>query len=314
MARFSFQELPQALGHGLLSFPVTHFNSDLSFNEAGHRAHVEWLDSYPIAGLFAAGGTGEFFSLQNAEALQVLRATIAATSAQTPVLGSAGRNTRDAIELARGAEEAGADGILLFPPYLTGSGQEGLYQYVKTVAQSTSLGVIIYSRANAIYEAETVARLADELPNLIGYKDGVGNVELMTRVFTRMGDRLLYIGGLPTAETFALPYLELGVSTYSSAMFNFVPQFALDFYAAVRSRDHDTVYRALRDFVLPYTAIRDNQPGYGISIVKAGLESIGRSAGPVRPPLTNLTIGEQVQLDALVATVTAGIPALRVAS
>jgi 5-dehydro-4-deoxyglucarate dehydratase len=97
-------------------------------------------------------------------------------------------------------------------------------------------------------------------------------------------------------------------------MFNFVPQFALDFYAAVRARDHDTVYGALRDFVLPYIAIRDNQPGYGVSIVKAGLESIGRSAGPVRPPLTNLTIGEQAQLDALISGVTAGIPSARVAS
>lgn len=314
MARFSFQELSAALGGGLLSFPVTHFMPDYSFNEAGYRAHVEWLDSFPIAGLFAAGGTGEFFSLQNSETQQVLRATIESTSAETPVLAPAGRNIRDAIELARNAEEAGADGLLLFPPYLTESSQEGLYQYVKAVAQSTELGVIIYSRANAIYKAGTVARLADELPNLIGYKDGVGDIELMTRVFTRMGDRLLYIGGLPTAETFALPYLELGVSTYSSAMFNFVPQFALDFYTAVRARDHDTVYQALCDFVLPYIAIRDRQRGYGVSIVKAGLQSIGRSAGPVRPPLTDLTTSEQTQLDVLVATVTAGIPALRVAS
>jgi 5-dehydro-4-deoxyglucarate dehydratase len=314
MARFSFQELAQVLGEGLLSFPVTHFTPDYSFDETGYREHVAWLDSFPVAGLFAAGGTGEFFSLTNAEVLQVLRATVESTSAETPVLAPAGRNIRDAIELARGAEEAGADGILLLPPYLTEASQEGLYEYVKAVARSTSLGVIIYSRANAVYKAETVARLADELPNLIGYKDGVGDIELMTRVFTRMGGRLLYIGGLPTAETFALPYLELGVSTYSSAMFNFVPQFAVDFYRAVRARDHETVYGALRDFVLPYIAIRDNQPGYGVSIVKAGLESIGRSAGPVRPPLTNLTIGEQAQLDALISGVTAGIPSARVTS
>ncbi|WP_166874708.1 5-dehydro-4-deoxyglucarate dehydratase [Salinibacterium sp. ZJ450] len=314
MAKFSAQELPAALGNGLLSFPVTHFTADLSFDEKAFRAHVEYLDSFPVAGLFAAGGTGEFFSLQNSEVLQVLRATVESTAAETPVLAPAGRNIKDAIELIRGAEQAGADGVLLLPPYLTEASQEGLYEYVKAVAQSTDLGIIIYSRANAVYRAETVARLAAELPNLIGYKDGVGDIELMTRVFTKLGDRLLYIGGLPTAETFALPYLELGVSTYSSAMFNFVPQFALDFYAAVRARDHDTVYRGLRDFVLPYIAIRDNQPGYGVSIVKAGLESAGRSGGPVRPPLTNLTVGEQAELDALVSTVSAGMSSARVAS
>ena len=62
----------------------------------------------------------------------------------------------------------------------------------------------------------------------------------MTRVYPRMGDRLTYVGGLPTAETFALPYLDMGVTTYSSAVFNFVPEFATKFYAAVRRRDHET--------------------------------------------------------------------------
>jgi 5-dehydro-4-deoxyglucarate dehydratase len=103
-----------------------------------------------------------------------------------------------------------------------------------------------------------------------------------------MGDRLTYIGGLPTAEVFALPLLQLGVTTYSSAIFNFVPQFALDFYAAVRRRDQAAVYRMLNDFVIPYTHVRDREPGYAVSIVKAGLEAVGRPAGPVRPPLTDL--------------------------
>ena len=93
----------------------------------------------------------------------------------------------------------------------------------------------------------------------------------MTRIYARIGDRLMYVGGLPTAETFALPLLELGVTTYSSAIFNFVPQFALDFYAAVRAQDRTEVYRELNEFVLPYIEIRDRDAGYAVSIVKAGL-------------------------------------------
>jgi len=311
MSRFTAQELASVLGAGLMSFPVTHFNADFSFNEDAYRTNVQWLDSFPISGLCAAGGTGEFFALTNEEVLQVVRATVESTSAETPVLAPAGRSLREAIDLARGAEEAGADGILLFPPYLTEASQEGLYRYVKTVTESTSLGVIVYSRANAIYQPDTVARLADELPNLIGYKDGVGDIELMTRVYTGLGERLLYIGGLPTAETFALPYLELGVSTYSSAIFNFVPQFAVEFYDAVRARDREAVYAGLREFVLPYIRIRDNERGYAVSIVKAGMTAIGRSAGPVRPPLTDLTQPEQAALGSLVETATQGLSALR---
>lgn len=303
MSKFSPAELASTLGSGLLSFPVTHFLEDGSFDEQAYRENIKWLETFPSAGLFAAGGTGEFFSLRTHEVLQVVRAAVESASAGTPIIAPAGRSVFEAIELARGAEAAGADGILLLPPYLTETSQEGLHEYVKAVARSTKLGVIVYSRANAIYRPETVARLADELPNLVGFKDGVGNIELMTRLYARLGDRLLYVGGLPTAETFALPYLELGVTTYSSAIFNFVPQFALDFFSAVRAGDREAVYRGLNEFVLPYTAIRDRQAGYAVSIVKAGMKAIGRPAGPVRAPLIELAPEEQEQLAALIARV-----------
>ena len=123
----------------------------------------------------------------------------------------------------------------------------------------------------------------------------------MTRIYARMGDRLTYIGGLPTAETFALPYLEMGVTTYSSAIFNFLPKFALEFYAAVRRRDHATVFTGLREFVLPYIQIRNRRKGYAVSIVKAGMNAVGRPAGPVRSPLTDLTEAELAELTRLIA-------------
>jgi 5-dehydro-4-deoxyglucarate dehydratase len=113
----------------------------------------------------------------------------------------------------------------------------------------------------------------------------------------------VYIGGLPTAETFALPYLELGVTTYSSALFNFVPEFALEFYSDVRAKNDDAVYTKLRDFVLPYLDIRDKQKGYAVSIIKAGLDAVGRRGGPVRPPLLDLTASERDDLAALTARV-----------
>ncbi len=139
-----------------------------------------------------------------------------------------------------------------------------------------------------------------------GFKDGVGRIEQMTRTYARMGDRLVYIGGLPTAEVFALPLLQLGVTTYSSAIFNFVPQFALDFYAAVRRQDQKAVYAMLNDFVIPYTYVRDREQGYAVSIVKAGLKAVGRPAGPVRPPLTDLNEQELEMVTDLVKKLGAG--------
>jgi 5-dehydro-4-deoxyglucarate dehydratase len=294
-------ELGRRIGSGLLSFPVTHFTADeLSFDESAYRDSITRLAEYEVGGLFAAGGTGEFFSLTGSEVESVVAAAVQSVPEGTPVLAPAGYGTRTAVEYAQAAERAGADGILLFPPYLTEAGQEGLADHVEAVCRSTSLGVIVYSRANAVYTAPTLARIADRCPNLIGYKDGVGDIDAMTRIYTRLGERLTYIGGLPTAEMFALPYLELGVTTYSSAIFNFLPEFALEFYGAVRERKHDTVIKLLDDFVLPYTEIRNRRPGYAVSIVKAGMTAVGHSAGPVRPPLTDLAQDELSELAALI--------------
>ncbi|MDR7303714.1 5-dehydro-4-deoxyglucarate dehydratase [Haloactinomyces albus] len=300
MSRPSPQEVAKQLSSGLLSFPVTHFRDDHSFDEAAYRENIGWLSQYGPAGLFAAGGTGEFFSLTPAEVETVVAAAVQETPADVPVIAPAGYGTAIAVEMTHAAERAGAHGVLLLPPYLTESDQEGLAAHVRAVCAATELGVILYSRANAVYSDTTVAALAESCPNLIGFKDGVGSIEKMTRIHSRLGDRLAYVGGLPTAETFALPYLEMGVTTYSSAMYNFVPQFALDFYGAVRRRDHATVQQYLNDFVLPYCDIRDRRAGYAVSIVKAGMKAIGRSAGPVRSPLVDLDEDELGMLTELI--------------
>ena len=294
-------EMARRVGEGLLSFPVTHFGESLEFKPKPYQEHIAWLLSHQPAGLFAAGGTGEFFSLTPTEFAAVVHAAVAQTAGQVPVLAGCGYGTAMAKEFAKAAAAGGADGILLLPPYLVSGEQSGLAAHVEAVCASTNLGVIMYNRDNAVLDDATLERLCQRCPNLVGFKDGVGDIERMTRIYSRLGDRLTYIGGLPTAETFALPYLEMGVTTYSSAIFNFLPNFALEFYAAVRRRDHVKVFAGLREFVLPYIEIRNRRKGYAVSIVKAGMKVIGRSAGPVRPPLTDLAPAELEELTRLIA-------------
>ena len=301
MSRMTPKEMAVQIGGGLLSFPVTPFATDFSFNEGQYRENLDWLCNYDVAGLFAAGGTGEFFSLTPSEVEKVVTAAVAETKKNVPVIAPAGYGTATAKELAAVAERAGAEGILLLPPYLVHSEQEGLAAHIAAVCASTKLGVIVYNRDNAVLNEHTLAQLCERCPNLVGYKDGVGDVELMTRIYARMGNRLTYIGGLPTAETFALPYLEMGVTTYSSAVFNFVPEFSTSFYAAVRRQDRASVYAGLRDFILPLIAIRNRKKGYAVSIIKAGMKAVGRDSGPVRSPLTDLTASELAEVKALVS-------------
>ncbi|MBS0364336.1 MAG: 5-dehydro-4-deoxyglucarate dehydratase [Proteobacteria bacterium] len=294
-------EMAGALGKGLLSFPVTNFHADGRFDPAGYRDNIAWACSNGPAGLFVAGGTGEFFSLTPGEVAAAVQIAVAEANKRLPLLAPCGYGTAIAMELARSAESAGADGLLVLPPYLTECERQGIAAHVEAICKATRLGVIFYSRGNARIDDLTLARLCDRCPNLVGFKDGVGDIEMMTRIYARIGDRLTYLGGLPTAETFALPYLEMGVNTYSSAIYNFLPRFALEFYAAVRRRDHAAVYAGLRDFVLPYVDIRNRSKGYAVSIVKAGMKLVGRDCGPVRPPLLDLNPAEMDELGGLIA-------------
>jgi 5-dehydro-4-deoxyglucarate dehydratase len=233
---------------------------------------------------------------------KVVKAAVEETAGKIPVVAGCGYGTAIAVDLAKAAHAAGADGLLLLPPYLMNSTQEGLAAHVEAVCKATPLGVIVYNRDNAVLTEDTLARLCDRNPNLIGFKDGVGDIELMMRVYAKLGDRLTYIGGLPTAETFAPAYLEMGVTTYSSAIYNFMPEWALSFYDAVRAKDHAKVMKGLKEFVLPYIAIRNENRGYAVSIVKAGMTAIGRTAGPVRAPLTELSPDQFSRLKRLIDT------------
>ena len=160
---------------------------------------------------------------------------------------------------------------------------------------------MVYNRDNSILQADTLARLCDECPNLIGFKDGSGDIGLVRQVTAKMGDRLMYLGGMPTAELFAEAYLGAGFTTYSSAVFNFVPGLAIEFYDALRGGDRARCETILTDFFYPFMEIRNRQKGYAVSAIKAGVRIQGFDAGPVRSPLTDLTKEEMGMMENLIA-------------
>ena len=253
------QELKTIMGSGLLSFPITDFDEQGNFRPKTYIERLEWLAPYGASALFAAGGTGEYFSLSGPEY-----------------------------------------SILLLPHYLTEAGQEGLIAHVEQVCKSVKFGVIVYNRDRTKLTAESLAILAERCPNLVGFKDGVGNIETMSSIYMKMGDRFSYLGGLPTAEVYAAAYKALGTPVYSSAVFNFIPKTAMEFYKAVASDDTATQHRLLKSFFMPYLAIRNRVEGYGVSIIKAGARIVGHDGGPVRAPLTDLKPHEMQELKALI--------------
>ena len=295
------QELKDVLSDGLMSFPITDFHEDGSFDADGYRARLEWLVPYGARALFAAGGTGEYFSLTPEDYTQVVHTAVDTCRNHTPILAGAGGPTRVAIDYAREAQRLGAAGVLLMPHYMTEAPQDGIAAHIREVCQAVDIGVIVYNRGQCRLEAPRLVQLADECPNLIGFKDGVGDIENMVRVRRLLGDRLAYLGGLPTAEVYAAAYRALGVPVYSSAVFNFIPETAMAFYAALKAGDEATTNALLDKFFLPFLDIRNRKAGYAVSIVKAGARIVGHPGGPVRPPLRDMDEGETEALRALIA-------------
>ncbi|MEN9382340.1 MAG: 5-dehydro-4-deoxyglucarate dehydratase [Bacteroidota bacterium] len=281
----NFTRIKAALSDGLLSFPVTDLDENGKFNATTFSERLESFVDYNVSAVFVAGGTGEFFSLSKEEYTSIVELTSKKVNGRVPTIASVGRSIPVAIEYAKIAEAAGIDGLLLMPPYLTECPQDGIVEYAKTIMQNTKLPVIYYNRANGVLSAEHIKILAEQCPNFIALKDGTGVMEELNVTIKMIGDRLVYIGGVPTAEIISEAYLSIGVNTYSSAVFNFVPSLANHFYKSLRAGDKETVNKIIAEFFVPFVRLRSKKQGYAVSLIKAGCKLVGKSAGNVRAPL-----------------------------
>jgi 5-dehydro-4-deoxyglucarate dehydratase len=293
-------KIKSSLENGLLSFPITDFDENGEFNVETFADRVEWFVSHDVSSVFVAGGTGEFFSLSAVEYDQIVQISVKTVAERVPVISSVGRSVSEAKTFAKIAEKAGIHALLLFPPYLTECPKDGVFEYAKAIMQSTSLPVIYYNRSNGVLSAEYIQELANACPNFIGLKDGTGNMQELNDIIKTVGNRLSYIGGVPTAEIIAEAYLSIGVNTYSSAAFNFVPDLANKFYIALRNGDKEVVATITKQFYIPFVRLRSKKSGYAVSLIKAGAKLINRSAGNVRPPLSMPTEEEVEELKQII--------------
>ncbi len=296
---FSHDALKRQISEGILAFPATPFDASDRVDLGGFQRHLTELAAYRPTAIVAVGGAGELFSLTQAEHRSLAKAATKATPS-IPVIVGIGFGVALACEMARAAEEEGAAAVLLFPPYLVESEQEGLAHYIEAVCRAASIAVIVYSRGNGILTPDTSLRLAETCPNLIAVKDGTGDFEALAQLKRRAGDRLALINGVPTAELIAAECFSLGIRSYTSAVFTFLPALAVRFYEALRGGDDDTVEALLEQFYVPLGAIRRRRHGYAVAIVKAGLRMVGKSAGPVRPPLVEVSREDERDLSALI--------------
>ncbi|WP_030321955.1 5-dehydro-4-deoxyglucarate dehydratase [Streptomyces sp. NRRL B-3229] len=276
---------------GVLFFPVTPFAADGSLDEERLARHIENGVAAGAGGVFVACGTGEFHALTSDEVERATRVAVETTAGRVPVLAAAGGPAPVARDQAARVARAGADGVLLLPPYLVRAPQQGLVRYVEEVTAASDLPVIFYQRGTARLSAETAAEIA-ALPKVAGIKDGLGDIEHMHRVVRAVRavpgtEDFQFFNGLPTAETTAPAYRGIGVPLYSSAVFAFAPEIALAFHRALAAGDRPLVDMLLDEFYGPFVRLRDEVPGYAVALVKSGVALRGLDVGGVRAPLVD---------------------------
>src|SRR5260370_1445949 len=284
---------------GVIAFPITPFKKDLSLDLDGLRENLAQLLEHPVCAVVAAGGTGEMYSLTPGEHLQVIRSTVAAAQGRIAVIAGVGFGQRMAVELARAATEAGADGILAFPPYYPQADDEGMLAYYRAIGEATKLGLLIYSRDWAVFGPAMVERLA-AIPNLIAWKDGHGDIRRYQMIINRVGDRLYWIGG--AGDDMVPAYYSLGIRTYTSSIATVAPRLSLKLHELAANGCDEELRQLMHRYVVPLYAIRARRKGYEVSTMKALMDMAGLRGGPVRPPLVNVTTAEREELRAILET------------
>src|SRR2546425_10651973 len=284
---------------GVIAFPITPFKSDLSLDVEGLQDNLTKLLAHPICAVVAAGGTGEMYSLPPAEHLQVIQTTVEATQGRVPVTPGVGFNQQLATETARAAKDAGADGILAFPPYYPHADDEGMLAYYRAIADATRLGLFIYSRDWANFTPPMVERLSS-IPNLIAWKDGQGDIRRYQAIINRVGDRLHWIGG--AGDDLVPAYYSIGIRTYTSSIASVAPRLSLRLHELAANGCDDELTSLLKTSVIPLYAIRARRKGYEVSTMKALMDMAGLHGGPVRPPLVDIRDEEKEELHAILET------------
>jgi 5-dehydro-4-deoxyglucarate dehydratase len=282
---------------GVFGFPVTPFKKDLTLDLEGLARNVDEMAAHPFCAMVAAGGTGELYSLSIDEIEAVVKTTVGTVKGRMPVVAGTGFNTPMGVEIARRLEKAGADCILVLPPYYSHSPLEGVIEFYEAVGKATELPLMIYSRDWAAFTPQQVARIADRVPSLVCWKDGQGDVRKYQRIMNHLGDRLAWIGGL--GDDCIPGYFSIGVQAYTSSISNIAPKLSLELAKAGVARDFARLDVLMAKYVQPLYAIRERHRGYEVAVMKEAMEMLGMPAGPVRPPLMNVREHDIADIKAL---------------
>jgi 4-hydroxy-tetrahydrodipicolinate synthase len=264
---------------------VTPFKNG-ELDEAGFRGLVNWQIQEGSHGLVPVGTTGESPTLSHEEHHKVVEWCVEEAKGRVPVIAGAGSNsTREAVSLAKHAEKAGADAVLVVTPYYNKPTQEGMYQHFKAVNDAIGIPIIIYNippRSVVDMSVETMTRLF-ELKNIAGVKDATANLARVSQQRHAMGPDFIQLSG---EDMTALAYMAAGGHGCISVVANVAPKLCSDLMTAVLKGDYATGLK-VQDRLVPLHDAVFKEPG--LAGAKHGLKLLGRIEEDIRLPMMPVT-------------------------
>lgn len=275
---------------------VTPFRDDESLDVDRLASHLDDLVGAGADGIVVLGGSGEYVSVSADERASVIRCAVQVVAGRVPLLvGALGPSTREACEVAEQARAAGADGMLVMPPYYIRASHDGVVDHFRRVADAGHLPIIVYNnppRAGWAVEVDLLQRLA-EIPAIVGMKDCDRDVAQIAAKIARFGDRLSILSG---DDDLGFATLLSGAPGAIWSTANLAPRLCVSLFRACRDGDLGTagpLAERLRQLV--HVRRIPNHPGP----MKEMMAMVGRSVGPARRPLFPMTDAERRRVRAL---------------
>jgi len=268
---------------GSIAPVVTPFNEDESLDLETFQKLINWQIENGSHGISVTGTSGEPSSLTVAERLTVMETAMKAVAGRVPFVPATGSvNHNEAMKLTKAAQEMGADAAMVIVPYYNRPNQQALYNHFKTIADAVDIPIILYNipgRTAVNLEVETIARLAEDCPNIIGIKESNKDFEHVNRVLLRAGRNFNLYSGI---ELLCYPMLAIGGAGHISATANVAPKQVAEIYNAwaegdvKRAQDMHFEMMELNDVLF-----KDTNP----APAKAALGMMGKIKPVLRKPM-----------------------------
>ena len=272
---------------GIIPPVATPLTADEELDLPRFKWFLDHLIGQGVHGVFPLGTNSEFYAFDEREKQQIVATAVAHVNHRVPVyIGTGAETTREVIRLTQMAEREGADGVSIITPYFIAPNQQEIFDHYRRIAESTSLGVILYSNpANCgglKIDVDTVARLTD-IPNIVGIKDSSGDMQNTNELIRVVPERFAVMQG---RDTLIYPALIFGAKGAVPATGNIAPALTVEIYEAFKRGDHAAAKAAqLRLNPLRLALGLGTVPGG----VKAALALMGKSLGPCRAPVGPLS-------------------------